>query len=77
VLSGILNAGYFAPIIFRAFLKTPNVPYEHREAAPAMVIPLVITAVLSLLLGLNPDLFFHFHRLAVAVSGSILGGIGQ
>jgi hypothetical protein len=42
-----------------------------------MVIPLVITAVLSLLLGLDPDLFFHFHRLAVAVSDSILGGIIQ
>jgi len=77
VLSGILNAGYFAPVIFRAFLKTPSVPYEQGEASPAMVIPLVITAVLSLLLGLYPDLFFHFHRLAVAVSGSILGGIGQ
>jgi multicomponent Na+:H+ antiporter subunit D len=77
VLSGIFNAGYFAPIIFRAFLKTPTVPYEHGEASSPMVIPLVITAVLSLLLGLDPDLFFHFHRLAVAVSGSILGGIGQ
>ena len=77
VLSGILNAGYFAPIIFRAFLKNPTVPYEHGEASPAMVIPLLITAVLSLLLGLDPDLFFHFHRLAVSVSGSILGGIAQ
>ncbi len=77
VLSGILNAGYFAPIIFRAFLKTPTVPYEQGEASSAMVIPLLVTAVLSLLLGLDPDMFFHFHRLAVAVSGSILGGIGQ
>jgi multicomponent Na+:H+ antiporter subunit D len=77
VLSGILNAGYFAPIVFRAFCKTPHVPFEHGEASPVMVIPLVITAVLSLLLGLDPDLIFHFHRLAVAVSGSILGGIGQ
>ena len=32
VLSGILNAGYFAPVIFRAFLKTPTVPYEQGEA---------------------------------------------
>jgi len=75
VLSGLLNAGYFAPIIYRAFLKTPPVPYEHGEASYAMVIPLLITALLSLLLGLNPDLFFHFYRLAAAVSGSILGGI--
>jgi multicomponent Na+:H+ antiporter subunit D len=77
VLSGLLNAGYFAPVIFRAFLKTPAVPYERGEASYAMVVPLLITALLSLLLGLDPDLFFHFHRLAVAVSGSILGGIVQ
>ncbi|MBU1745232.1 MAG: monovalent cation/H+ antiporter subunit D family protein, partial [Proteobacteria bacterium] len=76
VLSGILNAGYFAPIISRAFFKTPTVPYEHGEASYAMVIPLLITALLSILLGLYPDLFFHFYRLAVAVSGGILGGTG-
>jgi multicomponent Na+:H+ antiporter subunit D len=77
VLSGFLNAGYFAPVIFRAFLKTPTGPYEHGEASYVIVIPLLVTALLSLLLGLDPNLFFHFHRLAVAVSGSILGGIAQ
>jgi len=76
VLSGLLNAGYFAPIVYRAFLKKPAVPYEHGEAPPALVIPIVITALFSLLLGLNPDLFFHFYRLAAMVSGSILGGGG-
>ncbi|MFH2121020.1 MAG: monovalent cation/H+ antiporter subunit D family protein [Pseudomonadota bacterium] len=77
VLSGLLNAGYFAPIISRAFFKTPTVPYEQGEASYPMVIPLVITALLSILLGLYPDLFFNFYRLAVEVSGSILGGIGR
>jgi len=76
VLSGLLNAGYFAPIIYRAFLKKPAVPFDHGEASPAMVIPIVITALFSLLLGLDPDLFFHFYRLAATVSGSILGGTG-
>jgi multicomponent Na+:H+ antiporter subunit D len=76
MLSGLLNAGYFAPIIYRAFLKTPAVPYQHREASPVMVIPIVITALFSLLLGLNPDLFFHFYHLAVTISGSILGATG-
>ncbi|MCJ7833452.1 MAG: monovalent cation/H+ antiporter subunit D family protein, partial [Deltaproteobacteria bacterium] len=76
VLSGLLNAGYFAPIIYRAFLKSPAVPYEHGEASPLLVIPIVMAAFFSLLLGLNPDLFFHFYSLAATVSGSILGGIG-
>jgi len=76
VLSGLLNAGYFAPIVYRAFLKKPAVPFEHGEAPPSMVIPIVVAALFSLLLGLNPDLFFHFYRLAAMVSGSILGGGG-
>jgi multicomponent Na+:H+ antiporter subunit D len=76
VISGLLNAGYFAPVIYRAFLKKAAAPYDKGEASPAMVIPIVITAFLSLLLGLNPDLFFHFYRLAATVSGSILGGTG-
>jgi len=75
LLSGLLNAGYFAPIIVRAFLKSPAVPYERGEASRAMVVPLVVTALLSLLLGVFPDLFFQFDRLAASVSGSILGGI--
>jgi len=75
LLSGLLNAGYFAPIIVRAFLKAPAAPYEHGEASRAMVVPLLVTALLSLLLGVFPDLFFHFHRLAASISGSILGGI--
>ncbi|OGP50129.1 MAG: cation:proton antiporter [Deltaproteobacteria bacterium RBG_13_43_22] len=76
VLSGLLNAGYFAPIIYRAFLKSPAVPYKHGEASPLMVIPIVMTGLFSLLLGLNPDLFFYFYRLAAQVSASILGGTG-
>jgi len=76
VLSGLMNAGYFAPIIYRAFLKKSAVPYGPGEASPAMVLPIVITALLSLLWGLNPDLFFHFYSLAAAISGSILGRIG-
>jgi multicomponent Na+:H+ antiporter subunit D len=76
VVSGLLNAGYFAPIIYRAFLKKPAAAWEQGEAPYAMVVPLLVTALLSLLLGLNPDLFVHFYRLAAVVSGSILGGIG-
>lgn len=76
VLSGLMNAGYFAPVIYRAFLKKGANTNWRGEASPAMVLPIVITALLSVLLGLNPDLFFHFYSMAVAISGSILGGIG-
>jgi len=74
VLSGLLNIGYFAPIVYRAFLKKGA--GSRGEASPAMVLPIVVTAVLSVLLGLNPDLFFHFYSMAASISGSILGGSG-
>ena len=77
LLSGMLNVGYFSPIIYRAFFKKAAIPYKQGEATPAMFAPIVITALLSLLLGLNPDLFFHFYRLAFTASGSILGVISH
>ncbi|MBN2207458.1 MAG: monovalent cation/H+ antiporter subunit D family protein [Candidatus Aminicenantes bacterium] len=76
VLSGILNAGYFFPIVRRAFFKKGAFPPGAREAAPTMVAPLVVTAGLSLALGLYPDLFFRFYRLASAVAASVFGGPG-
>jgi len=77
LLSGILNAGYFAPIVYRAFFKSPSEPFCMREASPALVIPLVATAFLSILWGICPDLFLHFYSLAAQVSGSILGVTGS
>ena len=74
VASGLLNVGYFFPIVHRAFFRESK-ELEHKgEASPLMVVPLVATAVLSLLFGLYPDLFFHFYRLAAQIGGSVLGG---
>jgi multicomponent Na+:H+ antiporter subunit D len=75
LLSGLLNAGYFAPIVYRAFFKDSPVPYTQKEASPAMLVPLVVTAILSVIWGLNPNLFLHFYSLASQVSGSILAGV--
>jgi multicomponent Na+:H+ antiporter subunit D len=75
LLSGLLNAGYFAPIIYRAFFKDPPLPYKKKEASLATVIPLVITAFLSVIWGLYPDYFLNFYSLASKVSGSILAGV--
>ncbi|MHB8090812.1 MAG: proton-conducting transporter transmembrane domain-containing protein [Syntrophales bacterium] len=77
LLSGILNAGYFAPVVYRAFFKSPSAPFSKGEASPAMVIPLAVTAFLSILWGIRPDLFLHFYSLAAQVSGSILGVTGS
>ncbi|MCJ7681092.1 MAG: monovalent cation/H+ antiporter subunit D family protein [Candidatus Aminicenantes bacterium] len=74
VLSGILNAAYFFPIVQRAFFRRGQGLADHREASPFMVVPLVLTAVLSVLFGLYPDLFFKFYQLAKTVALSVFQG---
>jgi len=74
VISGLLNAAYFFPIIQRAFFRRGQGLKGKTEASPFMVVPLVLTAVLSILFGIYPDLFFNFYTLALKVAASIFGG---
>jgi multicomponent Na+:H+ antiporter subunit D len=63
ITSTLLNAAYFAPVVYRGFFgKAPEADAEHhfREAHPAMVIPLCVTAFLSLAIGVYPDFFMNF-----------------
>lgn len=76
VLSGLLNAAYFLPISYRAFFKSGQGLEKHGEASALMVVPLVLTAFISLLLGLFPDLFFSFFKLAGLVAGAVFAGGG-
>ena len=68
VVSTLLNAAYFVPVVYRGFFGQPA-PVEHghepHEAPLAMVIPLSITAVVSALLGFFPDLFLKLAELVV------------
>lgn len=75
ILSGLLNAGYFFPIIHRAFFREGNGLEKYKEASLLMVVPLFITALLSILFGIFPDLFFNFFDLAVSVSHDVIGGL--
>jgi multicomponent Na+:H+ antiporter subunit D len=74
VVSGLLNAAYFFPIVHIAFFRKGENLEGHGEAPLTMVIPLVITAILSLLLGIYPDLFFNFFKMAAGITASIMGG---
>ncbi len=61
--STILNAAYFAPIIYKAFFEAPVAEVDHshfKEAPLTMVIPLCLTSAISVFLGLYPDTFFQF-----------------
>ena len=71
LLSGLLNAGYFFPIIRRAFFAPSDKFSKFNEASLLMVAPLVFTASLSLLLGIAPDFIFHLFELARNVAVSV------
>jgi len=61
--STALNAGYFVPILYRAFFKTaaPEANIEqYSEASKTMVVPLCLTAAISVFLGLYPQTFLNF-----------------
>ncbi len=63
--STALNAGYFVPIIYRAFFMKPapdaNIG-QYSEASKTMVVPLFLTALISVFLGLYPSVFMNFVR---------------
>ncbi len=61
--STVLNAAYFAPVTYRAFFgKRPaGEKYEGIKEAPlAMVIPIMIAAIISVLIGIFPDFMMGF-----------------
>jgi multicomponent Na+:H+ antiporter subunit D len=65
VASTLLNTAYFAPVVYQAFFGQPREsdgPAVIREAHPAMVIPLAITALISVVIGFYPNFFMGFAR---------------
>jgi len=61
--STLLNVGYFAPVAYQAFFgKRPEgEKYEGIKEAPlTMVVPLCITAIISVIIGIYPDFFMSF-----------------
>jgi multicomponent Na+:H+ antiporter subunit D len=72
--SSLLNAAYFLPVVYRAFFCTEaESQFENRmEEAPLWcLIPLKLTALVSILLFLYPQPFLDLARSAVE---QILGG---
>lgn len=72
--SGLLNAAYFFPIIQRAYFRKSTQFDGYGEASPFMVVPLCLTALLSVLFFLFPNLFFHLYEMATNVAHSIVEG---
>ena len=67
--STLLNVGYFAPVTFKAFFGKPPAGEVYtgiREAPLTMVIPLMIAAIISVVIGIYPDFIMNFVK---AVTG--------
>jgi multicomponent Na+:H+ antiporter subunit D len=63
--STVLNASYFGPVIYKAFFESPapGIRLEDYSEAPlTMVVPLFLTALISIFLGLFPDTFMGFIK---------------
>jgi multicomponent Na+:H+ antiporter subunit D len=65
LISTLLNAAYFAPVVYQGFFgkqSESDVKHKFTEAHPALVVPLSITAVISVLIGLYPAFFMSFVK---------------
>jgi multicomponent Na+:H+ antiporter subunit D len=61
--STLLNVAYFAPVAYNAFFGKPpeGVVYDKVQEAPlSMVIPIMITAIISVIIGIYPDFMMDF-----------------
>ncbi|MGV1100706.1 monovalent cation/H+ antiporter subunit D family protein [Thiovibrio sp. JS02] len=66
LLSSLLNAAYFLPIVYKAFFCTPEESqFDNRigEAPLGCMLPPVLTAIMSVVLFFCPWLFFDFANL--------------
>ena len=57
LVSSLLNTAYLGPVVYKAYFEVPAPGHDddHIREVPLMVVPLVFSAVLSLLLGMYPD----------------------
>ncbi len=68
LLSTVLNASYFVPIVYKAYFETAPATNENdhiQEAPAAMVVPIMITAAGTIALGIYPDYFMALITLTL------------
>jgi multicomponent Na+:H+ antiporter subunit D len=65
LVSTLLNAAYFAPVVYQGYFGAhpgDDAAVSVREASPALLIPLLFTAFLSLAAGICPEFFIHLIK---------------
>lgn len=70
LISSLLNAAYFLPITYKAFFEKSNDEHHHSghghheeiREIPMVAVPLVFTAILSIVIGIYPDYFVNLAK---------------
>lgn len=75
VASALLSSGYFFPIVYRAYFRPGDNAQGNGEARAALLVPLLVTALASILVGLAPNLGFSFFKLITMAVASIAGDV--
>jgi len=78
--SALLNIAYFFPIVIRAFFKKPKnnteYRYEHKyrykEAPLSMLIPITLTAIISVIMGIFPDAPYLFLNIVKVIIENVI-----
>ncbi|MDR9501602.1 MAG: monovalent cation/H+ antiporter subunit D family protein [Desulfurivibrionaceae bacterium] len=68
--STLLNVAYFAPITYHAFFGKPPAGEVHgggiKEAPLIMVLPILLAATISVILGFYPDIMMQFVKMVTS-----------
>jgi multicomponent Na+:H+ antiporter subunit D len=72
LLSSFLNAFYFLPIVYKGFFgkseeEVNNLPVKIQEANLCLLIPLIITAVISIALFFYPTVFINLIKVGLGI----------
>jgi multicomponent Na+:H+ antiporter subunit D len=74
LIAAILDVMYFFPIIYIAFFKKPEGGSKLKEAPLFMLVPIVLTAICSIIFYFYPDLFYMSDLVETAMSSLNIGG---
>ncbi|HBT47135.1 MAG TPA: cation:proton antiporter [Peptococcaceae bacterium] len=73
IASALLSTGYLLPVAIQAFFGRSSGTHHGGEAKPSLLYPLVITACISIILGVFPNIGLKFYELALAAVQSVFG----
>ncbi|MCK5165457.1 MAG: monovalent cation/H+ antiporter subunit D family protein, partial [Desulfobacula sp.] len=72
LVSSFLNAFYFLPIVYKGFFgkseeEEKGIPVKIKEANLCLLIPLMITAIISIVLFFYPTVFVNLIKVGLAL----------